>query len=185
MSKARDSEMVFKAFGVLFLSALSCFGQAAVEPDMVDVFWRLGDGKLVPLERQGTGTMHGKAGFGSMKVTAQLPGAKSPVRFRAGEQLDFVVRSSLLAAVDPATIYALWALDAKKNMRELAMMTGSASLFHGATTKVGSALDKNLPVEFSKYGESSIKLATKPLAPGEYAVGRSGSQVVFCFGVDK
>jgi hypothetical protein len=164
---------------------MACFGQVVVEPDMADVFWRLGDGKLVPLERQGTGTMHGKAGFGSMKVTAQLPGAKSPVRFHAGEQLEFVVRSSLVTAVDPATIYALSVLDAKKNMRELAMMTGSASLFHGATTKTGSALEKNLPVEFSKYGDSSVKLVMKSLPPGEYALGRTGSQVVFCFGVDK
>jgi hypothetical protein len=176
--------MIFKAFGLLYLSVVACFGQSAIEPDIADVFWRFDDGKLVPLERQATGTTHGKVGFGSMKITAQLPGGKSPVRFRVGELLEFIVRSPMAVTTDPATIYSLWNLDAKKDRRELVMMTSSGSLFH-ATTKTGQSLGKNMTVEFSTYGEWSVKMSTKDLPPGEYAVGRLGGQAVFCFGVDK
>lgn len=41
-----------------------------------------------------------------------------------------------------------------------------------------------LPAEFSKYGDSSLKMKTAALPPGEYAVGKSYGQTVFCFGVD-
>jgi hypothetical protein len=119
--------MILKAFGLLFLSAVACIGQSAIEPDIADVFWRFDDGRLAPLERQSTGTTHGKVGFGSMKITAQLPGGRSPVRFHAGVPLEFIVRSPMATTTDPATIYSLWILDAKKDKRELMMMTSSGS----------------------------------------------------------
>ena len=156
-----------------------------VEPDTAEVFYRLEDSKLIPLERQ-TATIHGKAsGFivMSMKSVSEFPGGKSPIRFRSGEPLDFVVRSAFaLSAVDPNTFYSLRHLDAKKKKRELVIMAGHAS-------PVGASMQTNLaqgvlPVEFSKYGNGSIKLHTGPLAPGEYAVSHTYGQTVFCFGVD-
>lgn len=41
-----------------------------------------------------------------------------------------------------------------------------------------------LPVGFSKYDNSSFKLRTGPLPPGEYAVSCVRRQTAFCFGVD-
>jgi hypothetical protein len=41
-----------------------------------------------------------------------------------------------------------------------------------------------LPVEFAKYGNSSFKMTTPALSPGEYALGRAYGPVMFCFGVD-
>ena len=88
-----------------------------IEPDTAEVFYGLENSKLVPLERQ-TATIHGKAsGFivMSMKSSSEFPGGKSPIRFRSGEPLDFVVRSVLaLSAVDPNTLYSLRRLDEKK-----------------------------------------------------------------------
>src|ERR1035437_401216 len=90
------------------------------EPEFNEVFYRLDAGTLMPLEHQNTGTTHVSMGF-SMKGTIEIPGGKSPVRFRAGERLEFeipggkspvrfragerlefVVRSGLSAAQDPS-----------------------------------------------------------------------------------
>ena len=100
------------------------------EPDTAEVFYKLGDGKLIPLERQ-TATIHGKASrfiVMNMKSVSEFPGGKSPVRFRSGEPLDFVVRSAIASsAVDPNSLYTLRRLDEKRKKRELVIMAGHAS----------------------------------------------------------
>ena len=151
-----------------------------VEPDTAEVFYKLEDSKLIPLERQ-TATIHGKAsGFivMNMKSVSEFPGGKSPVRFHSGEPLDFVVRSfAASSAVDPNSLYTLRRLDEKKKRRELVIMAGHFSPL-GASTQTNLAQGV-LPVEFSKYGNGSIKLRTAPLPPGEYAVSRIYGQTVF------
>lgn len=173
-----------KLVSAALLCALSCFAQSP-EPEFYDVFFRLDAGKLVPLERQ-TSSIQGKAsGFIVMnaKGVAVLPGGKSPVRFRSEDALDFIVRSPLAAsAADPEALYCLRKLDAKKKQRELVITTLHASAV-GASTK-RTATTGLLPLTFSRYGNSSYKLSTPPLPPGEYAVGRLYGQLVFCFGVD-
>lgn len=155
------------------------------EPEFSDVFFRLDAGKLVPLERQ-TATIQGKAsGFivMSMKASSEFPGAKSPVRFHSYETLDFVVRFALApSAVDPNTLYVLRKLNGKKKSRELVFMAGHASPV-GASTKTDLA-EGVLPVTFARYGTSSIRMTTRSLPPGEYAISRPYAQTVFCFGVD-
>jgi hypothetical protein len=99
-----------------------------LEPEFSDVFFRLDAGKLIPLERQ-TAVMHGQAhGFivMSMKSASEFPLSKSPIRFAAGEALDFVVRSLpfTMSTVDPNTTYYLRMLNSKKKTRELVMMAG-------------------------------------------------------------
>jgi hypothetical protein len=160
--------------------------QAVSEPDFADVFFGLdAAGKLVPLERQ-TAAIKGKAsGFivMSMKSSSEFPGEKSPVRFHAGDRLEFVVRSPLASSsVDPNTLYALRKLDRKKNKRELVIMAGRASPL-GASTKTDLAQGV-MSVNFSRYGNSSIKVNAGTLPPGEYALSHVYAQTVFCFGVD-
>lgn len=153
------------------------------EPEFNDVFYRLDAGKLLPLERLDTGTTHVSVGF-SMKGSIELNGGKSPVRLRAGDRLDFIVRSGLSTAQDPSSVYHLRALSIKKNKREMLILAVKGTMFHGATGKTGAALGE-LPLEFSRYGSASIKASTTPLLPGEYAVGTGmPGQAVFCFGVD-
>ena len=160
---------------------------ALAEPEFADVFYRLGAaGKLIPLERQ-TVTIQGKAsGFivMNMKSLFEIPGGQSPVRFHAGETLEFVVRSTIWAtAVDPNTLYGLHRLDKKKNKREMVVMTGHAA--PGAATMNTSPTQGVLSVEFSRYGNSSLKILAGTLAPGEYALSpHAFAQTVFCFGVD-
>jgi hypothetical protein len=178
--------MRLAVLATLFVVAIVGWSQETVaEPEFADVFFRLDGGKLIPLERQ-TAIIQGKAsGFivMSMKSASEFPGAKSPVRFTSDRPLDFVVRTLLASsAVDPSTLYVLRKLGAKKKSRELVIMSGHASPL-GASTNSPLAQGV-LPVEFSRYGASSIRMTTMALPPGEYAVSRQFGQTVFCFGVD-
>jgi hypothetical protein len=174
-----------KLFTVVAL-AVACFAQSVVpEPEMADVFYRLDGDKLVPLERQAAAIRANVHGYivMSMKTASEFPGAKSPVRFKSSEHLDFVVRSAIPASViDPNTIYSLRKLTHKKKTRELVIMSGHATPFGASATTTPA--EGVLPVEFSRYGTSSLKMTAGPLAPGEYAVGHPYGPAVFCFGVD-
>jgi hypothetical protein len=116
------------------------------------------------------------------KTAAEFFGARSPVRFRSG-RLGFVVRSEIpVNAIDPNAIYCLRRLNPRKKSRELLIMSGHASPV-GTSTSTTPAQGM-LPVEFSRCGESSLKITTGELGPGEYAVGKPYGPAVFCFGAD-
>jgi hypothetical protein len=160
--------------------------QTVVEPEFAEVFFHLDSGKLVPLERQGMATaMHMGMFSGSMKSV--ISGDRSPVRFHADETLEFVVRQGQVTnSQDPASAYHLRPLAIKQKTRELAISQTHLTGLGSATSKMDAAIDE-LPVEFARYGNSSLKLTTKPLPPGEYALGQSYGGLglaVYCFGVD-
>jgi len=163
-----------------------CVAQTAVqEPEFADVFFRLENGQLVALERQPITMKGGARGFIVMnvKVTARFLGGKSTVRFKAGEPLDFIVRSPLSAgAADPAMFYILRKLDAKKDHREVTFTGGRFTPLGGSTST--NFQEGTLPVTFSKYGKASYQMSTPGLPPGEYALGLIHPQVLFAFGVD-
>ena len=171
--------------------AVACFGQIAVppEPEINDIFYALPkdqSAKLVSLERQQIKSKTKVSGFivMGMKDSSEIVGGKSPVRFAAGQPIEFVVRSAFaVAGIDPNTFYALRLLNTKKNKREIIFVTGHATPI-GASTSSDFASGV-LPVEFSKYGKSSYKVTTPALKPGEYALGGATMpQVIYCFGVD-
>ena len=179
-----------KRLSLLLILALFCLAGVAQqntqpEPEFADMFFRLADGKLLPLERE-TATIQGKAsGFivMSTKAASEFPGAKSPIRFSSDQSLDFVVRSLMApATLDPNTLYVLRKLNSKKKSRELVIMNGHASpLGESAKTDLAQGA---LPVTFARYGDTSIRMTTGHLPPGEYALSRLYAQTVFCFGVD-
>jgi hypothetical protein len=176
----------FAALLIGAVCSLAGVGQDTVpEPEFTNVFLRLDAGKLISLERQ-TASIHGKAsGFivMSTKAASEFSGAKSPVRFRSDQPLDFVVRSALASStVDPSTLYVLRKLNSKKKSRELVIMAGHVTPIGGSTnTDLAQGV---LPVTFARYGAASIKMTTGPLPSGEYAVSQIYAQTVFCFGVD-
>lgn len=159
--------------------------EVVTEPEFADVFFQLDAGKLVSLERQTTSIQAKAGGFivMNMKASWEIPGTKSQIRFHSNQPLDFVVRSPFAqSAVDPSTFYFLRRLNVKKKARELVIMTGHASP-GGATMNNDPAQDA-LPLIFVRYGDSSLKMTTGPLPPGEYALSRPYAPIVFCFGVD-
>jgi hypothetical protein len=84
--------------------------------------------------------------------------------------------------VDPNTIYSLRRLTSKKKTRELVMTTGRVSPF-GVSTTINTD-EGLLPVDFTKYGNVSLRMAAGNLPPGEYAIGKPYGPAVFCFGAD-
>jgi hypothetical protein len=154
------------------------------EPEFADVFYRLETGRLVPLERQSPTEHIQSKGFivENTKAAYEFPGDKSPVRFPSGRRLEFVVRSFYdTASFDPNTTYVLRKLSSKRKTRELITKSSHSSPLGTSKTIFEAAA---LPVEFSRYGEASLKMTTSELAPGEYAVGPLYGPAVFCFGVD-
>jgi hypothetical protein len=159
--------------------------QGVSEPEFEGVFFRLAAGKLLPLERQMLAVKVKVSGtfIINTKATLDIPGGTSPVRFRAGEPLEFVVRSPLAtSATDPTATYHLRRLEAAKGTREVPAIVGHASLV-GATSNTTPTAGL-LPLEFAHYGVSSYEASTSGLSPGEYAIGQAGAKTVFCFGVD-
>jgi len=150
---------------------------AQTEPEFGDVFYGLDAGRLVTLERQKVST-HVRVSVLSAKGALEFPGATSPIRFQSGHTLDFIVRSSDSKS-DPVALYHLRRLESKKKSREAELL--HANLLGASTARSEQGL---MPVEFSRYGESSLKMTAAPLAPGEYAVGRAHGETAFCFGVD-
>ncbi|HEV3334110.1 MAG TPA: hypothetical protein VG096_24155 [Bryobacteraceae bacterium] len=61
-------------------------------------------------------------------------------------------------------------------------MAGHASPIGASTT--ADPAQGVVPVEFSRYGKTSLKISAGRLPAGEYALGHPYSQTVFCFGVD-
>jgi hypothetical protein len=112
------------------LFSLAALAQSLPEPDIADVFYRLEGEKLVSLERQSAAIKSGAHGFiiVGMKSAQEFPGAKSPIRFKAGEPLTFIVRSAIPPTMmDPATIFFMRALKPKGKNRELVTMSGHFS----------------------------------------------------------
>jgi hypothetical protein len=154
-------------------------------PEFGDTFFRLDAGKLVPLEKE-SAAIEGKGGgfmVASAKAFWEVPGAKSSVRFGANKPLEFVVRSALAStSTDPSAVIFLRRMDSKKKTREIVYMTGHFSPIGGAAkTNLSEGV---LPVNFTRYGNGSIKLTSGPLPAGEYALSVLYSQTFYCFRVD-
>jgi len=174
------------AIAVLISSLVVGAAQQPVpEPEFAEVFVALDSGKLIPLERQTASVQGSGGGFmvASSKAAYVVAGNKSPVRFHSGQALDFVVRTAVASTtVDPGTLYVLRKMDSKKKNGEIVFSTG---LFSPLAGPVNTNLAQgSLPVTFTKYGASSIKVTAGALPAGEYALSRASALDVFCFGVD-
>ena len=155
------------------------------EPEFLGTFFSLDSttGNLSPLERQTA--MHKilvKAmGFGGGVGYFELSGEKSPVRFKEGEKLEFVVLVSSQKS-DPQGIIQLFSWESKKGKRQLTIDKAGSM---GIGSK--SLLQKSLiAFNASKHGTSSFKITpAENLPPGEYTLSGPDNKDSFCFGIDK
>jgi hypothetical protein len=101
--------------------------------------------------------------------------------------MSFVVRSPLAASSsDPATLYTLRNLEAKKDHREVTFTVGHVSGFLASSTSTNFQQGM-LPLKFKRYGTASYEVSTEGLLPGEYALGPiavASPLTLFCFGVE-
>lgn len=136
--------------------------------------------RLIDLERQklAVATKVRAFGFGGAQVSYMIAGDKSPVRFPANRQVEFVVRVES-RATDPQKQIQFLRWQPKEGNRYLPM--AKASAFGGSKSTMEDSI-----VKFSaeKYGQSSFRFkSTTTLPPGEYAVGAQAGEA-FCFGID-
>jgi hypothetical protein len=172
---------------LVFLLSSDLFAQEAKkvqEPEYLGIFFLLDSatGSLIPLERQ---PAEHKAttkvlGWGGGKSIIEIKGEKSPIRFKEGRKLEFVVRVSS-QLVDPMSILQLFSLESKKGNRQL--VTTKAGCMGISIKRVMN--EKMVPFNSAKYGESSFKITpAQNLSPGEYTLGAPGTNDGFCFGID-
>jgi hypothetical protein len=153
------------------------------EPEYVHVVLSLdpATGALQPLERQKLNVSGKLKAFGLGGATSKVifEGAKSPIRFKADQKIQFVVRG-LSAGIEPDSQVNLDVLTSSKNERGIVTM--KVGLLSGAKTTMGQTLR---PLTFSKYGEQSTKFSPEqPLEPGEYVITTKGGSTGFLFGID-
>jgi hypothetical protein len=170
---------------LVVISARSQDATAPSEPESPSVLYYLdASAKLIPLESQlahRKQKLHGVTGGENMY---SLSGQKSPVRVRATDKLNFVVR--LKGSLDPVEAIQLFHVDAVDGSRVVPIDNFNAL---GRVSKVTmpTGIDFNAAI----YSSSSFKLIPiHVLVPGEYCffmrTGNELPKVVpgFCFGVD-
>jgi hypothetical protein len=168
------ASLMRRGFATLALALLSISGALAqegktFEPEYVSVFYLLRpSGEAVDLERQTPNLI--PKGIRSLLV---IPGEKSPVRFGASDEMQFVVR--VAEDLDKATAtMQLFRFEAQHGRREF--LAKNEDLLKN---KIG------LKISIARYGSSSVKvIPTERLAPGEYCLSRSTIRQGYCFGVD-
>jgi hypothetical protein len=161
----------FAALALVLLSVSVALAQEgrAFEPEYVSVFYLLRpSGEAVDLERQTQNLI--PKGIRSLLV---IPGEKSPVRFGASDEMQFIVRVE--EDLDKATAtMQLFRFEVQHGRREF--LAKNEDLLKN---KIG------LKISTEKYGSSSMKVVpSQRLAPGEYCLSRSTISQGFCFGVD-
>jgi hypothetical protein len=119
-------------------------------------------------------------GYGGAKTSIIFKGPASPVRFKAGQDIQFVVRLNA-PGVDPESLVNLDILKVSKDHREVVIAKAGSMGMNGRSTSGESLRSLN----FAKYGEHSLKLSpVEPLAPGEYMIITKLGQSAFLFGID-
>lgn len=154
------------------------------EPEYLGIFFLLepSTGNLIPLERQ---TAESKVkvkamGFGGGESSLEIKGEKSPVRFKEGQKLEFVVLVSS-QQIDPQGIIQFFSLESKKGKRRLMLAKASSMGMSGKSVMS----ERAIPFNAAKYGTSSFKISpAQDLPPGEYTLGAPGNNDGFCFGID-
>jgi hypothetical protein len=192
LANRRQTKLLFVLFAVISTafsqesaSSKSETSSKPLEPEYINSFFLLDStGSLKPLERQTAGH-RGKVkalGFGGAEMSYTVDGDRSPVRTSAGAPLALVVKLEN-HDVDPGNLVELFTLKAAKGERELVI----AKHHFMGSTKV-DIQGQQVALQFSKYGQSSVKITTSaPLPPGEYAMGikgQTGMPLAYCFGVD-
>jgi hypothetical protein len=152
----------------------------ATGPEYVGNFEaRVGD-VARPLERQRLEFKTKASYLGSAKAGMEVAGARSPVRFAAGQPLEFIVRVASQDS-DPQSTITLYTMIRKKNARYLQYASGKFGFGSGGVTSTQNR--QAVPFDARRYGTQFFRLApVAPLPPGEYmlTMGVDG----FLFGID-
>ena len=178
-----------KEIALLMLTTLTLLTQVGQEvkkvqePEYIGIVFYLDPaGALSPVERQqpNVQTKVKALGYGGAQSSTVFKGSKSAVRFKAGQDIRFIVRLNA-AGIEPDSLVKLDVLKVVRDQREIVIAKAGAMGFGGKSTN-GEA---QRPLNFSKYGEQSLQASPAgPLDPGEYVITTMGGQSGFLFGID-
>jgi len=154
------------------------------EPEYIGIVFSLDPaGTLSPLERQQANIqskMKG-LGYGGVQTSTFFRGPSSPVRFKAGQDIQFIVRLNV-PGIEPDSLVKLEVLKVSKDQRMIVNMKIGAMGIGGVKTSNG---EFQRTLNFTKYGEQSLRFSpAEPLGPGEYVITTMGGQSGFLFGID-
>jgi len=153
------------------------------EPEYLGVFFLLDSstGNLVPLERQTPVSKTKAAGLDGWQRTLEIKGEKSPVRYKEGHTIEFVVLVSS-QQIDPQGIIQFFSLESKNGKRQLVTVKTNSM----GTSVKSVTTERAVPFNAAKYGTSSFKITpAQNLPPGEYTLSAPGVNDGFCFGIDR
>ena len=162
--------------------------QAVDEPQDIGVLLRKVAKGFAPLEIHRAGVQTHVGLFSPVQQKLVIPGARSPVRFAAGQPVEFYLRIYLNDS-DPRAAYfpvrdpnqfSLYRLQQEDEERELLLSESGMSYNKGEAGR---------PLLIRLFGQHSFQLVPpEPLTPGEYALkflpAADQGYDVFCFGVD-
>lgn len=154
------------------------------EPEYIGIVFSLDPaGTLSPLERQQANIQSKmKAlGYGGVQTSTFFKGLSSPVRFKAGQVIQFVVRLNA-PGIEPDSLVKLEVLKPSKDQRMIVTMKIGSMGIGGVKTSNG---EFQRTLNFTNYGEQSLKFTPAvSLEPGEYVITTMGGQSGFLFGID-
>lgn len=155
---------------------LLCVGAAPAQT-CSSLLCQVQGGRVAPLERKDATAKVKARGFivGSASASLQIPGKSSPVRFAHDEPVAIVLNLNS----DPVDLFHLRRLTVERKSRSVIVSRAGVS-----PVGAHSSTDASLPLEFERTGPSAYRVNVGILAPGEYAIGRTGGRVLYCFGVD-
>ncbi len=120
-------------------------------------------------------------GFGGGYSQLVIPGEQSPVRFKAGQPIEFVVRVSSQDR-DPLATVQFFQVQPDKGNRTMRMADVG-----GPFNSHADDVSQKYAVQFTatKMGTSFFKIVpVQPLQPGEYTLSTPEIRDGFCFGID-
>lgn len=145
---------------------------------------------VIPLEKQSVkiqakaGASMYLTGIGKVKSKMVIEGGSSPIKFKAGTPLTFIVKSFDNKS-DPLSIVSIVKFEATKKQRKSEL--SSAGTFSGVSTNNQTYI----PFKSKKYKESSYEIKIDATEAGEYGIIVSNpnalansNTIIACFGVE-
>lgn len=160
------SRAILSCVAVLLATTPANAQRSAQAPEYVGQANAVVNGSSIPLERQNAQTdVKVRAfGFGGAKARNVVNGEKSPVRFRRGQGIAFIVRVPN-QEIDPLSTIRLLPLKPRKGQRELEMITGGIG---GSRDRFN---ERAIALQAERYGRNAFRVSTAlPLEKGEYAL---------------
>jgi len=139
-------------------------------PDYANAPYMRGANGYLPLEREVAMPARGGGMYGGGGTVYRIQGARSPVRARQGDRIEFVVRFNRNSVGD-ARQFQLFRLESRMGFRQTQPSMGGGP--------------PSLPVRINQIGDNMYEIIpSRALYPGEYAISSTNSNESYCFGVD-